>query len=125
VKYAILLAVLLTPLGCGPKVPVLPGLINELAAFDGWYTPDGTQRVSFKGGREDGQAICKIILAGTPCDTVKGQARGSLTLTFAGPKTQVVELASVLPVVVMDGQSFVVRMDELMAILERVAKSGN
>jgi len=124
-KSALLFALLLFPLGCGPKVPVLPGLINELAAFDGWYSPDGSRRVPFKGGREDGQAICKILLAGTACDTVKGQGRGSITLTFAGPKTQVVELAALKPVVVMDGQSFAVRIDDLMAILERLAKSGN
>ncbi len=123
-KVAFLALVLITPLGCSPKVPVLPGLISELAAFEGWYTTDGNNRIPFAGGREDGQAICKILLAGTPCDNTKGQGRGALTLTFAGPKTQVVDLASPQPVAVMDGQSYTIRMDDLMAILERLAKSG-
>ena len=120
-KYAFLLIALA---GCQPKVPVLPGLISEVAAFDGWYTTDGKTRIPFAGGREDGQLICKILLAGIACDNVKGPGRGALTLTFAGPKTQVVELASTQPIAVMDGQSFTIRMDDLMAILDRLAKSG-
>jgi hypothetical protein len=127
-KVALLFAVLLAPVGCSPKVPVLPGLISEIAIFDGWYTPDGVVRVPFKGGREDGQAICKILLAGTSCDNAKRQGRGALTLTFAGPKTQGVELAGPEPVMIIDGQSYLIRMDDLMAILERLAppppKSG-
>ncbi len=124
-KYAILAGLLLTPLGCSPKVPVLPGLIDELATFDGWYSPDGTRRVSFNGGRQDGQLIARILLAGTSCENVKRQAKGSLTLIFAGPKTQVVELMGPDPVMMIDGQSFTIRMDDLMLILERLAKSGN
>jgi hypothetical protein len=120
-KRALLALVLISLPGCRPKVPVLPGLISEVAAFEGWYSPDGTQRIPFKGGREDGQAICKILLAGTACDNPKGQGRGALTLIFAGPKTQEVGLAWPQPVVTIEEQSYTVRMDDLMAILQRLA----
>jgi hypothetical protein len=120
-KYVVIAVLLLVPLGCRPKVPVLPGLIDELAIFEGWYSPDGIQRIPFSGGRQDGQAICKILLAGTPCDSAKRQGRGALTLTFAGPKTQGVELMGPDPVMILDQQPYVIRMDDLMAILERLA----
>jgi len=116
-------------LGCRPKVPVLPGLIDELAVFEGWYSTDGGVRVPVGGGRQDGQLIARILLAGTACDDARGKDRGSLTLTFAGPKTQVVELAGPEPVMRIDGQSYAIRMDDLMAILKRLAppppSSGN
>ena len=116
-------AVLILPvaLGCG-RPPSLPGKVEDIVGIQGEYFPKSPdQRTSFKGGAAEGRAFARLLLQGTPHEPCKCQGRAAFDLVYADGKRQSVEVYTPEPTVGIGGNQYVVDMNALVALLEKLS----
>jgi hypothetical protein len=116
------LALLLVALaGCSPKGERLFGPVKEVIGIDGEYFPVSPDKaIPFKGTAADAQAVAMILVAGVPTDSAKWQGRGWFNLHYADDRTLTVSIAQHASVVFMGDDHLQIRMEQLVAILERL-----
>lgn len=101
--------------GCSPKGERLFGPVKEVGGIDGEY-----QGIKFKGTSADAQAVAMILVAGTPVDAAKWQGRGWFNLHYNDDRTLTVRIAQHASVVFMGDDHLQIRMEQFVAILERL-----